>query len=78
MNEDELSEKLKDAPEAVQNCANLDRVFFERSGCMLGTEFQCPYQSRKYFINFNGQRLSGCTRYSNTIRKNLGLPPNQG
>jgi len=69
MDAQEIADKVKDAPESVRNCAMVDKVFYEKGACELGSAVTCPFQSRKYKITRGTEELPACERYHPKLQK---------
>jgi hypothetical protein len=69
MNEQDIADKLKDAPDAIKNCATVDKLFYNLGACELGGAIKCPFQSKKYKITQGTDKLPACERYHSQLQK---------
>jgi hypothetical protein len=63
MSPEDITAKVRDAPDAVKNCATDDKVFSTRGGCELLGASACPFQEKRMFVSIYGNKLPVCTRH---------------
>lgn len=60
---EDITAKVRDAPDAVKHCATDDKVCYTRGGCELLGASACPFQAKNKRAVFDNVKFVACTRF---------------